>query len=93
MALLHEPPIVDVNLGTVRNVESVLQQASVPVSRYYILKHLKEKGHSTTQPRLNLALDYLIEKRLAFEGERGVQWTHSTSEGLRRSAATGKRVA
>jgi hypothetical protein len=84
---------MDVNLGTVRNVEEVLRKASVPVTRYFILKGLKEQGHSTTQPRLNLALDYLIEKHLAFEGERGIQWTAADSDSLRRAAATGHRVA
>lgn len=84
---------IDVNLGTVRNVEAVLRAASVPVSRYYILQRLKDRGASTNQPRLDLALDYLIEKEFVFEGSKGIQWTHSDSVELQRAAVLGKRVA
>lgn len=84
---------LDVNLGTVRNVEAVLRDADGPVSRYYILQRLKERGASTNQPRLNLALDYLIEKRMVFEGSKGIQWTFSDNEELQRASLVGKRVA
>lgn len=84
---------IDVNLGTVRNVEAVLREAGIPVSRYYILQRLKAKGASTNQPRLNLALDYLIEKEFVFEGSKGLQWTHSGSKSLQRAALLGRRVA
>ena len=83
---------VDVNVGTLRNVEEVLRGASVPVSRYYILQRLKESGRGTNQPRLNVAISYLVDHELAFEGERGLQWVQSGSASLRRAAATGRRV-
>ncbi|MEK6975786.1 MAG: hypothetical protein AABY18_05540 [Candidatus Thermoplasmatota archaeon] len=84
---------LDVNLGTVRNVEAVLREASVPVSRYYILQRLKERGASTNHPRLELALAYLIEKQFVFEGSKGLQWVHSGSKSLARAALLGRRVA
>ncbi|MES2154501.1 MAG: hypothetical protein V4510_05130 [bacterium] len=83
---------VDVNVGTLHNVEEVLRAASVPVSRYFILERLKEAGRATNQPRLNVAIAYLCSHELAIEGERGIQWTQSGSAALRRAAAAGRRV-
>lgn len=83
---------LDVNVGTLRNVEEVLKAASVPVSRYFILQRLKEAGRATNQPRLNVAIDYLVEHDLAMEGERGIQWTRNDSASLGRATATGRRV-
>ncbi len=83
---------LDVNLQTVRNVEAVLRTASVPVTRYYILQKLKEKGTSTNGPRLELALEYLSDHHMIFEGSRGVQWTAADTDKLRRALALSKRV-
>ena len=83
---------VDVNVGTLRNVEEVLRAASVPVTRYYVLARLRERGRATNQPRLDVALQYLFDHELAAEGERGIQWTHSGSSSLRRAVASGRRV-
>lgn len=80
----------DVNLGTLRNVEAVLRHASIPVSRYYLLRELERAGRGTTQARLNVALTYLFDHEMAIEGERGVQWTRSRSASLRRAVATGR---
>jgi hypothetical protein len=82
----------DVNVGTLRNIEVVLREASIPVSRYFILKQLEQREQGTTQPRLNVALKYLFDHDLAMEGERGIQWAHSGSPNLRRALATGRRV-
>jgi hypothetical protein len=83
---------VDVNVGTLRNVEQVLREASIPVSRYFLLKSLRGRGQGTTQPRLNVALDYLFEHDLAMEGERGIQWVRADSPSLHRAISTGRRV-
>ena len=82
----------DVNLGTVQAVQAILEKAEAPVSRYYILKALAKSGHTTIQSRLNRALDYFFSLGLAIEGSKGIQWTHNTSESLRRAVATGKRL-
>ncbi len=84
--------LVDVNVGTLRNVEEVLRGASVPVSRYFILEKLRNEGCSTNQPRLNVALAYLFDHELAIEGEKGIQWVHSGSASLRKAIASGRRV-
>lgn len=83
---------VDVNLGSVEAVEGILREASVPVSRYFIRKALADEGRSTTPARLNRILVYLIAHDMAVEGSKGVQWTLSGSESLRRAAAQGRRL-
>jgi len=81
----------DVNLGTVELVEGLLRKAGVPVSRNWILGQLERRGHSTTRARLNRALGYFFHLGVAVEGSKGVQWTHTDSESLRRAAALGRR--
>ena len=39
---------VDVNLSTAELVQSLLERAGTPVSRNWLLEHLKRSGHSTT---------------------------------------------
>lgn len=90
--VLPKPSEPDVNLGTLRNVEAVLRHASIPVSRYYLLKELERAGRGTTQARLNVALRYLIDHEMAIEGSKGLQWTHSESPSLHRAVALGRRV-
>jgi hypothetical protein len=88
-ATSHVP---DVNLSTVELVESLLRRAGVPVSRNWLLEELERMGHSTTRPRLNRALDYFFRLGVAIEGSKGVQWTHTESESLRRAVALGRRI-
>ena len=82
----------DVNLGTVELVEDLLRKAGVPVSRNWLLEQLERKGHSTTRPRLNRALGYFFHLGVAVEGSKGVQWTHTDSESLRRALVLGRRL-
>jgi hypothetical protein len=83
---------VDVNLSTAELVQSVLEEAGIPVSRNWILSRLKESGHSTTRPRLNRALAHYFKLGLAIEGSKGVQWTHNMSPQLLHAIAKGKRL-
>lgn len=92
MALAHQTPRVDVTLGTTELVMSLLQQAGDPVSRNWLLEHLKEAGHTTSRARLNRALSFCLELRLAVEGSKGIQWTHTTSPSLLRSLSRGRRT-
>lgn len=89
MSTLASP---DVNLSTVEHVRLLLEKAGVPVSRNFLLGELAKSGHTTTRPRLNRALDFLLELGLAVEGAKGVQWTHSESQSLKRAQATGRRL-
>ncbi len=82
----------DVNLSSVERVQSVLEQAEVPVSRNWILQELKRAGRSTTRPRLNRILRYFFRLGTVVEGSKGVQWTHNMSPQLMLAVATGKRL-
>ena len=60
------------------------------MSRNRLLDRLAESGHATTRQRLNRALAFFFDLGLAVEGSKGVQWTHSDSESLRRAVAKGR---
>jgi hypothetical protein len=83
---------IDVNLSTAEHVQSLLERASVPVSRNWLLDQLKRAGHATTRPRLNRALRHYFRLGLAIEGSKGVQWTHNMSPQLLYALAVGKRL-
>jgi hypothetical protein len=83
---------IDVNLSTAELVQSLLEVAGIPVSRNWLLSQLKERGHSTSRPRLNRVLTHYLKLGLAVEGSKGVQWTHNTSPKLLYAIATGKKL-
>lgn len=85
-----DPP--DVNLSTVEHVRRLLEGSRIPVSRYWLLERLAAEGHTTTRQRLNRALGFFFDLGLAVEGSKGVQWTQSGSESLRRAQASGRRL-
>lgn len=82
----------DVALSTVERVGRELERAKVPMSRNRLLRRLEESGHGTTRQRLNRALTFFLELGLAVEGTKGVQWTHSDAESLRRAVAAGRQL-
>lgn len=86
----HEGP--DIMLSTVERIQALLEQAETPVSRNWLLDQLAEHGHTTTRQRLNRALGHFFALELAVEGSKGIQWTHTTSQDLRRAAATGREL-
>ena len=90
--MLLQKPDVDVNLHTVERVEAILREAGRPVSRNYLLQKLKEAGGGTNSPRLNRVLQYLYDHRMIVEGSKGIQWTFSGDERLRRAVALGRRI-
>jgi hypothetical protein len=92
MSTLVEKPAVDVQLTTVERVEAILRDASVPVSRNHIHRALKAQHAGTTPARLNRALDYLLARGMAVEGSKGIQWTFSRSQSLKRARAIGRRI-
>ena len=92
MPELVEKPAVDIQVSTLERVEGVLQAAGGPVSKTYIHAKLKEAHAGTTPARLNRALQYLYDHRMIVSGSKGIQWTFSGSERLRRAAALGRRI-
>jgi hypothetical protein len=89
MASLAAP---DVTLSTVEHIRKILERSSVPVSRNFLLERLSSKGHTTTRPRLNRALDFFFDLGVAIEGSKGIQWTQSGSASLKGAQATRRRL-
>ena len=85
-------PGPDVALTTIERVRGLLERSKVPMSRNELLRSLGKSGHATTRQRLNRVLSFFIGLGLAVDGSKGVQWTHSESEDLRRAVATGRRL-
>lgn len=92
MPTLVHKPAVDVQLVTVERVEAVLRAAPGPVSRGFIHRALEAEHAGTTPARLNRVLDYLVARRMAVEGSKGIQWTFSQSQSLKRARAVGRRI-
>lgn len=90
--MLIEKPTVDVQVVTLERVEAVLRSAGEPVSRNFIHEQLKALHAGTTPARLNRALQYLYDHRMIVEGSKGIQWTFTGNEKLRRAAALGRRI-
>ncbi len=90
--MLIEKPTIDVQVTTLERVEVVLREAGEPVSRNFIHEKLKGLHAGTTPARLNRALQYLYDHRMIVEGSKGIQWTFTGNEKLRRAAALGRRV-
>jgi hypothetical protein len=85
-------PSVDIQVSTLERIERILQEAEEPVSKTYIHARLKELNAGTTPARLNRALQYLYDHRMIVSGSKGIQWTFSGNERLRRAAALGRRI-
>jgi hypothetical protein len=83
---------IDVNLSTAELVQSILEEAGLPVSRNWLLARLHRLGHSTSRPRLNRILSHYFQLGLAVEGSKGLQWTHNMSPQLLYALANGKRL-
>lgn len=84
--------VPDLYLTTVELIGEVLERASVPVSRNWVLDQLKTQGHSTTRQRLNRALNHYARLGVVVEGSKGVQWTYSDSKSLRRASVLGREI-
>ena len=85
-------PGPDVALTTIERVRGLLERSRAPMSRNELLRRLGKSGHATTRQRLNRVLSFFIDLGLAVDGSKGVQWTHSDSEDLRRAVAAGRRL-
>ena len=64
--LIHYP-----NLKTILEVEKVLKEADVPISKNEIMRRLPKKIMRQT---LNAIIDYLEESGKILNGEKGILW-------------------
>ena len=72
--VLHYP-----NLKTVLEVENVIKNSELPLSRYKILKKLNNKIMKQT---LNVIIDYLDSKGIIYDGTKGIIWTYQEKNKL-----------
>lgn len=87
LRLTHNP-----TLATLVKVQSVLQSAGEPLTRYELHKRL---GASVNYPVLEAVLTYFAEMRLVVDEGKGgkVLWVHATHPKARKLFASSRRVA
>ena len=82
--ILHYP-----NLKTVLEVEEIIRNAELPLTRYKILKKLKNKIMKQT---LNVVIDYLDNKGIIYDSKKGIIWTYQSKEKLENRIKAGLSV-
>lgn len=82
--VLHYP-----TLKTVLAVEKVLKDSKQQLSRYAIMKRLKNKIMLQT---LNVVIDYLEEHGMVFVSNKGIVWTYTPTDELLQRMKNGLEV-
>jgi phage pi2 protein 07 len=72
--VLHYP-----TLKTVLMVENILREAKEPLTRYEIMKRMKNK---VMRQSLNIIIQYLVERNMVIDSEKGVLWVYTPKEKL-----------
>ena len=72
--VLHYP-----TLKTVLMVENILREAKEPLTRYEIMKRTKNK---VMRQSLNIIVQYLVERNMVLDSDKGVLWVYSPKEKL-----------
>ena len=83
--IIHYP-----NLSTMLEVEKVLKNAELPLSKEEIKRRLPTKIMHQT---LNVILEYLEESGKIMIGEKGITWIAQDNPRLKQLLARGIRVA
>lgn len=79
--ILHYP-----NLKTVLEVEDIIKNSEMPLTRYKILKKLKNKVMKQT---LNVVIDYLDNKGIILDSKKGIFWTYQPKDKLEKRIKKG----
>jgi hypothetical protein len=82
--ILHYP-----NLKTVLEVEEIIKNSEMPLTRYKILKKLKNKIMKQT---LNVVISYLDDKGIIYDSKKGILWTYQPKEKLEKRIKVGLSV-
>jgi hypothetical protein len=72
--VLHYP-----TLKTVLMVENILRDVKEPLTRYEIMKRMKNK---VMRQSLNIIIQYLVERNMVLDSEKGVLWVYTPKEKL-----------
>ncbi len=73
--ILHYP-----NLKTVLEVEKIIKESQLPLTRYKIIKKLNNKVMKST---LNVIISYLDNRGLILDGSKGIIWTFQFKDKLK----------
>ncbi len=74
--VLHYP-----TLKTILMVEEILKEAKEPLTRYEIMKRANNKVMRQT---LDTIIDYLEKRGMVLDSEKGIIWTYTPPEKLKR---------
>ncbi|MFH1586669.1 MAG: hypothetical protein ABID38_02335 [Candidatus Diapherotrites archaeon] len=74
--VLHYP-----TLKTVLMVEEILKESKEPLTRYEIMKRAKNKIMRQT---LNTIIEYLENRGMVLDSEKGVIWTYTPPEKMKK---------
>ena len=83
-SVLHYP-----TLKTVLEVEKTLKNAELVLTKEEIKRRLPMKIMHQT---LNLILNYLEERGMVLQGDKGVLWIYTSSKKLKKEMAKGTEV-
>jgi len=82
--IIHYP-----NLKTVLEVEQIIKDSEMPLTRYKILKKLKNKLMKQT---LNVIIEYLDNKGIIYDSNKGIFWTYQPKSKLNERLRKGLKV-
>lgn len=87
---LSKPKIIHYpNLKTILEIEKVLKNAELVISREEIKRRLPMKIMHQT---LNLILNYFEERNMIIDGHKGILWTKNDSPKLREAIRKGTEI-
>lgn len=82
--ILHYP-----NLKTVLEVEKIIKESELPLTRYKIIKKLNKK---VMKPTLNVIIAYLDKRGLILDGSKGIIWTFQSKDNIKKRVKDGLDV-
>ncbi|MDD4188367.1 MAG: hypothetical protein PHX04_06435 [Bacilli bacterium] len=82
--ILHYP-----NLKTILEVEKIIKESELPLTRYKIIKKLNNK---VMKPTLNVIILYLERRGLILDGSKGIVWTFQSKDKLKERVKDGLEV-
>ncbi len=77
------------NLKTVLEVEDIIKKSELPLTRYRILKQLKNKVMKQT---LNVIIDYLDNRSVIYDGKKGIIWAYQPGNQLNKRINKGLEI-
>jgi len=82
--ILHYP-----NLKTVLEVENIIKNSELPLTKYKIHQNLKNKVMKST---LNVIIDYLDDRGIIYNGKKGIIWTYQPHKILNKRIKNGLEI-